>query len=59
MITPRSHSVNDPDEKITIAVLLATSAFAQAAPQSIFDGKTLTRWKITAKGSVFYSRAQR
>jgi hypothetical protein len=29
----------------TIAVLLAACAFAQAAPQPIFDGKTLTGWK--------------
>ncbi len=34
-------------KKITIAILLAASAFAQAAPQPIFDGKTLTGWKIT------------
>lgn len=33
-------------KKLTIAILFAASAFAQAAPQPIFDGKTLTGWKI-------------
>ena len=34
-------------KKITIAILLAASTLTQAAPQPIFDGKTLTGWKIT------------
>ena len=33
-------------KKLTIAILFAASAFAQAAPQPIFDGKTLAGWKI-------------
>lgn len=31
----------------TLLALFATTLFAQAAPQPIFDGKTLTGWKIT------------
>lgn len=33
-------------KKLTIAILFAASAFSQAAPQPIFDGKTLAGWKI-------------
>lgn len=33
-------------QRITLALLLAASGLVQASPESLFDGKTLTGWKV-------------